>query len=90
MSSQEKPKLFMVTVEFQAVVLATSRVEAEAHARHNDEVWDDSRVMGASDAHARLITKASELDAEWQGALPYLADSAEGAEKRTCAQWVGE
>lgn len=86
MSDEQKPRLFMVTVEFCVPVLATSREAAEEHAQEDYDVWSDERGLNAH-AHAREITSASQLDDDTRHALPYLAD-VEDSEERTCAEWV--
>jgi hypothetical protein len=87
MSDEQKPRLYMVTVEFEVPVLATSREAAEEHASHDYDIWSDMRG-DAGHVHAREITKASQLAADMRDALPWLAADVEDSEERTCAEWV--
>ena len=86
MSDEQKTRLYMVRIEFEVPILATSREAAEEHAQEDYDVWSDARGLTAY-AHAHEITAASQLAADMRDALPYLAD-VEDSEERTCAEWV--
>ena len=68
MSDEQKPRLYMVTVEFEVPVLATSREAAEEHASHDYDIWSDMRG-DAGHVHAREITKAVQESSNFPGQI---------------------